>query len=105
MQYQTALAIWGLKTLKALGIVTSNATLSTHVIKVSTEINQGYSCCGGSDPDCYCSLAESPSLVALISCTPMGSAKATTTQEVAIDSDFTSFLGEVLKATEGTITL
>lgn len=29
--------------------------------RVDVEVNEGYACCGGRDPQCYCSYAESPS--------------------------------------------
>ncbi len=35
-------------------------------VSVSFEIDRGYSCCGGSDPNCYCSFAESPSMEAYV---------------------------------------
>lgn len=31
-------------------------------ISLDTDIDPGYDCCGGSDPLCYCSLVESPSV-------------------------------------------
>lgn len=31
-------------------------------VYVDQEIDPGYNCCGGSDPECYCSYAESPSM-------------------------------------------
>jgi len=31
-------------------------------VEVDVDIDPGYNCCGGSDPDCYCSYAESPSM-------------------------------------------
>lgn len=31
-------------------------------VSMVSEFNEGYDCCGGRDPDCYCSLAESASM-------------------------------------------
>lgn len=57
MKYEEAIKLWAAK---KLGIDPAS------VESVWFDIDQGYQCCGGSDPDCYCSFAESPSLEANI---------------------------------------
>lgn len=59
MKYEDALKKWGilkLGTHRNLGQFTEIVD-----VKVDMDFNEGYSCCNGSDPDCYCSFAESPS--------------------------------------------
>lgn len=34
---------------------------SADVVTIVENFNEGYACCGGRDPDCYCSFAESAS--------------------------------------------
>lgn len=31
-------------------------------VKMTNEYNEGYACCGGTDPNCYCSFAESATM-------------------------------------------
>lgn len=31
-------------------------------VSIDTRFNEGYACCGGADPNCYCSFAESASM-------------------------------------------
>lgn len=54
MQYEEAVNLWASRHLVGRGVVQS----------VRFELDPGYSCCGGRDPECYCSLAEGASLKA-----------------------------------------
>lgn len=54
MEYQEALGRWA--AIKAQADPDSWADF-----EVDIEMDPGYACCGGTDPLCYCSLAESPS--------------------------------------------
>ena len=56
--YNEALQLWGLARLKKRY---PNAKFVESTVTVEMNFNEGYACCGGSDPDCYCSYAESPS--------------------------------------------
>lgn len=68
MKYEEALELWGAtKLIQHLNpskptkdhklLRTSDVTN----VKVKLVFNEGYACCGGTDPHCYCSFAESPS--------------------------------------------
>lgn len=111
MQYEEALKRWGLKKLN---------TTQRYVLKerghggyeqvnliagewpnvtVEMNFNEGYACCGGNDPDCYCSFAESPSAEVQIT-HPSGAR-----YYIDLDSfDFAKVLGEIVAAANGTIT-
>lgn len=52
-----ALQEWGRRKLKE-----RYPGVEHHIVNVDVEIDPGYQCCGGSDPHCYCSYAESPSI-------------------------------------------
>lgn len=52
MKYEEALKKWGAEKAKIE---------DWESVSVDFEMDQGYACCGGRDPDCYCSFAESPS--------------------------------------------
>lgn len=55
--YEEAVRLWGIAKLRESGYGVDDAAIVT----VDFEFNEGYACCGGRDPDCYCSFAESPS--------------------------------------------
>lgn len=66
MTYEEAVIIWAeqqLEARRAWGTNDRYSSLDT-VSRVDFELDEGYRCCGGRDPDCYCSLAESPSFQA-----------------------------------------
>jgi hypothetical protein len=52
MKYEEALKKWGAEKAKIE---------DWESVSVDFDWNEGYACCGGSDPDCYCSFAESAS--------------------------------------------
>lgn len=60
MQYDEALRLWG-----AMKIAQANRLnvedLGVASVRVNFDFDEGNNCCGGADPDCYCSFAESPS--------------------------------------------
>src|SRR6266498_1659553 len=60
MKYDAALREWGAQKLESRAYQKNNKIVRTSV-KVEMEFKKGYACCNGSDPDCYCSFAESPS--------------------------------------------
>ncbi|QQV92518.1 hypothetical protein SEA_MEGANTHEEKILLA_174 [Streptomyces phage MeganTheeKilla] len=93
MQFEKALKVWGAQRLS-----NSHRTVNPDIVKVEMEFNEGYACCGGTDPDCYCSYAESPSAKVVIS-----AGKVRDTIDVE-DFDFAEILGEIVKAANGTIT-
>ncbi|QOI67539.1 hypothetical protein SEA_BEUFFERT_164 [Streptomyces phage Beuffert] len=93
MQYEKALKTWGAKRLS-----TPRKTVNPDIVTVEMEFNEGYACCGGRDPNCYCSYAESPSANVVITA---GKLKETINVE---DFDFAEILGEIVKAADGAIT-
>lgn len=102
MKYEDALKCWGYNKLKHR-VYKSEAILMDN-IEVTMYFTKGYNCCGGSDPYCYCSLAESPRAEVLIS--------ARTTKNRYIeesidfgDFDFVGVLKEILEAANGSIEL
>lgn len=58
MKYEDAVKKWGEKQLGYAHVEYDE------VLDVSFDMDPGYQCCGGRDPDCYCSFAESASLQA-----------------------------------------
>lgn len=93
MQFEKALKVWGAERLS-----TKRHTVNPDTVKVEMEFNEGYACCGGTDPDCYCSYAESPSAHVTIT---SGKLKDRINVE---DFDFAEILGEIVKAGNGTLT-
>lgn len=102
MKYEDALKAWGYHKLKDQLI--SPETICMNDISVNMVFVKGYNCCGGRDPDCYCSMAEDPRADVEIS--------ARTTKDRYIsawielgDFDFIGILKEVLEAANGSIEL
>lgn len=62
LPYNEALGLWGAFKLneqsKEWGEEKDHDPANVHV---DFEFSAGYACCGGKDPGCYCSFAESPS--------------------------------------------
>ena len=104
MKYEDALQEWG-----ARKIETANWALTEKIdrstVKVEMEFDEGYACCGGRDPDCYCSFAESPS--ANVSITGRTSASSRKVYSAEIDHysfDFATVLREIVEASGGAVT-
>jgi hypothetical protein len=94
MQFEKALKVWG-----AAKLSNDKVTVNPDTVTVMTDFNEGYACCGGSDPDCYCSYAESPSAHVVIM---SGSRRYEIDLE---DFDFATILGEIVQAGNGTLNL
>lgn len=95
--YQTALRLWGAERLKERYGDRIDGKIED--ITVEFEFREGFECCGGRDPDCYCSLAESPSANVII--------RSGYTYNRYIDMedfDFVTTLQEIIAAGGGTIT-
>ena len=112
MQYEDALKLWGLKRL-ADKFATWNpeAVIDPESVKVSMYFNEGYPCCGGRDPNCYCSMAESPKAEVHITGWEAGKPRrgrdAGLCYTVRIDYDdfdFVKVLGEILEVADGEVT-
>ena len=61
--------------------------------EIYLETNQGFSCCGGRDPECYCSLAEGAS--SYLQLTAYDSNKKHHTMQ--IHESFATILEEIIK--------
>ena len=99
MRYEDALKKWGALRLEASG---SDLSVQLESVTVGFDFNAGYSCCGGRDPDCYCSFAESPSANVVIS----GESTKGNMLQVFIsleDFDFATVLMEIVRAGGGEI--
>lgn len=96
---ERALQLWGAKKLlDSYGM--QNKIISPASVKVEMEFNEGYACCGGSNPDCYCSYAESPSANVTISgLTTLGMQVRYTIS--AESFDFVTVLNEMIELAEG----
>lgn len=103
MQYEEALRLWGAKKIEHyygdLGI-----SIDPNTVHVIFNFSEGFACCGGSDPLCYCSLAESPRAEVCIEGYDW-QGQFHSYQMDASSFDFASVLKEILGAAEGTISL
>lgn len=59
MNYDLAVKLWGASRLNQRYEGYREGTFIPDTVTVTFDFNEGYGCCGGSDPECYCSLAES----------------------------------------------
>ena len=94
MQYEEALKRWGANRIQDWYPASDIDWESVHV---AIEFNEGFACCGGSNPDCYCSYAESPSASVVIT----GSERRV--DIAAADFDFAVILGEIVDVAGGTV--
>lgn len=98
MQYEDALKVWGKQKLESAGY----KNIDPATVTVIMDFNEGYACCGGTNPDCYCSFAESPSANVLIRGTRQTGGEAR--YEISHWSfDFVKILQEIVQAGGGTI--
>lgn len=108
MQYEEALREWGARRIEA-HYHNYNPVIDRDTVAVDMEFDEGNNCCGGTDPDCYCSLAESPSAKVVITgreLTGFAAKKQYRTYQVYIDSyafDFCTILAEIVEAGNGSI--
>lgn len=98
MKYEDALREWGARRLEENGY----GDVDRNSVVVNMEFNEGYACCGGRDPDCYCSFAESPSAEVVIT----GNAFHMKSARCTISSwsfDFATILKEIVEAGGGSV--
>jgi hypothetical protein len=62
MHYEAALKAWGAKRLER----TIAGQIDPATVEVRMKFDAGFACCGGRDPECYCSFATSPTADILI---------------------------------------
>ena len=102
MNYEDALKEWGARKLEAGWRFPKKHSIERKSVRVEMEFNEGYACCGGRDPHCYCSFAESPSASVVIS--GYGTDRIHYRAEIDHWSfDFATILKEIVEASGGTI--
>lgn len=101
MNYEDALRAWGATRLSHYG------EIDPATVTVSMDFSEGYACCGGRDPGCYCSFAESPRADVVIRGEYRSGAEGAwppyTTIAMA-DFDFVAVLAEIVDAANGEVT-
>ena len=101
MKYDQALKHWGRNRLKYL--LRKNEYINADDVNVAMNFNEGYMCCNGRDPDCYCSFAESPSANVLIT-SRSNKGRSLSTEISYEDFDFAEILKEIVLAADGVVT-
>lgn len=105
MKYDEALKLWGASKLQYAYLPLNNdRDIDVESVNVHMNFNEGYACCGGSDPNCYCSFAESPSTNIRIT----GRTKKYTqlTYDIDVDDfDFATMLKELCEVADGKVEL
>lgn len=105
MNYEDALREWGARRIEAANNRRNrtDTEIDRSTVVVQMNFNEGYSCCGGFDPDCYCSFAESPSADIIIT----GYDALYRSYNAYIpswDFSFATILKEIVTAGGGTVT-
>ena len=95
MDYDLALKLWGRYRLNQAGY--TNFDLDSVTVDMYAE--DGWNCCGGSNPDCYCSMVESASAGVEISA-KMGKIRRSLRIE-SYEFNFSEILQEILEVSEG----
>lgn len=98
MQYEKALKLWGANKLNAHYAGRRGLIARPEDVRVEMTFDEGYACCGGTDPNCYCSFAESPSAQVTITAPGMR------TDISHYQFDFATILWEIVEAADGAIT-
>lgn len=106
MKYEDALREWGARKIETR----HNVTIDRETVKVQMEVDEGYSCCGGYNEDCYCSMATSATCSVTITGTVLCDvvtkrrrARVFSEYISHYDWDFTTILGEIVEASGGTV--
>jgi hypothetical protein len=87
MKYEEALKRWGASQIN----MPKDATWKD--VSVTFDWDEGFACCGGTNPGCYCSYARSPSFEVSVSCFGI-----IYTRDLQWDMD--SFLQELFEVSE-----
>lgn len=103
MNYETVLAKWGEKKIRENWYRGTVLVIDPETVQVTLVFDKGFACCGGSNPDCYCSLAESPRAEVSITARTFSGTPVYCKIE-ANDFDFTAMLRELVEVADGAIT-
>lgn len=98
MDYEEALIAWGRNRLSRGD---KDAASRITDVTVDIDFDEGYSCCGGYDSSCYCSLATSPTAEVVVSGRLDG--LKVTDRVDAEDFNFSQFIREICEAGGGSI--
>jgi hypothetical protein len=103
VKYDEALRLWGKQKIEdAERRYYPSIDIDPASVSVGMDFNAGFACCGGRDPDCYCSFAESPSATVKIT----GEGRDLRYHSTTIDADcfdFATVLGEILDVGGGVV--
>lgn len=107
MKYEDALKVWGAKKLVEQNRGVKVEKIDVESVKVEFEFDEGYACCGGSDPNCYCSFAEPPTAnVKIIGRKADVKRGGYLSAEIGIhEFDFATVLREICEAGEGNVSI
>lgn len=104
MKYEEALRAWGKIRLEAAYNTPKKTTvIDANTVEITMDFKEGYACCGGTDPQCYCSFFESPSANVAISGRDTNGDHFYTSINMQ-DFDFSTVLKEIVEAGDGSIT-
>lgn len=101
MKYEEALREWGARRIEQNY---NKIVIDRSTVVVEMEFEPGYSCCGGRDPDCYCSFAESPSADVVVVGRQESSNKTYRISIGQYEFDFAAILREIVDAGGGEVT-
>ena len=95
ISYEEASRRWGIEKLNTYPALLKKVDKDS--VTVDFEMDPGYNCCGGSDPDCYCSFAESPQMTAKISYRGLGKTRGPKPSITITYIDFAETLREMFE--------
>lgn len=103
MKYEDAIRVWGAYRLKNYyGSNLDGDGINFDSVEVKFEFEEGFACCGGSDPNCYCSFAESPR--ADVAINGIENKGRYVSMRISIeDFDFATVLRELCEISDGSI--
>lgn len=102
MKYDDAIKMWGFLKLKPY--IKQSEKIDINNVSVYMNFSEGYSCCGGGDPDCYCSFATPPSAEVSISAYTNKGRNVSYDIDLA-GFDFATILKEIVEAADGHVGL
>jgi hypothetical protein len=102
VQYEEALKEWGALRLERY-YRDQNGPIDRSSVVVAFDFYEGFACCGGSNPGCYCSFAEPPRAEVVVTGTSADGQRCRDTIYLE-DFDFGQVLKEIVIAGGGQVT-